>query len=212
MVYKPKMAREYGVYRRTHKNRAENTFADNNSAVENTGEIDTDCFDDNEEAPEVYEPYGESNLHAYFDGDDLSVTDNGKLIGKYRGRSGYDDYQDIRFTKVQNRGPLPEGDYMLYYDQLQEHVSPEFCTPHSSNWNCNTDAWGFERIPVTPEEGTETYGRDNFYVHGGKELKSAGCIDLGLQMPQFGGILKKYRQNIPLTVRYKTKFGKNNKK
>ncbi len=39
-------------------------------------------------------------------------------------------------------------------------------------------AWGDVRIPIEPEEGTDTFGRDRMYVHGGFIPGSAGCIDV----------------------------------
>jgi hypothetical protein len=32
---------------------------------------------------------------------------------------------------------------------------------------------------LKPEEGTNTYGRKNFMLHGGEKPGSAGCIDVG---------------------------------
>ncbi len=39
--------------------------------------------------------------------------------------------------------------------------------------------WGDWRVPIVPTKGTNTYGRDKFFLHGGFKAGSAGCIDIG---------------------------------
>ncbi len=47
----------------------------------------------------------------------------------------------------------------------------------------NIGDWGRWRIRLHPKRGTKSYGRDNFFLHGGSKPGSAGCIDFG------GGVL-----------------------
>ena len=42
---------------------------------------------------------------------------------------------------------------------------------------CVQGAWGNYRITIHPFTTTETYGRGGFFIHGGDQLGSAGCID-----------------------------------
>ncbi len=55
---------------------------------------------------------------------------------------------------------------------------------------------------LSPEK---RFGRDGFYLHGSYNgLGSAGCIDLGLEMPGFSRIIDVYGDDIPVTVKYKS--------
>lgn len=43
---------------------------------------------------------------------------------------------------------------------------------------------------MSPIDGTNTYGRSGFFMHGGRYSGSAGCIDIG------GGLHGSYHTNI----------------
>ena len=45
--------------------------------------------------------------------------------------------------------------------------------------------WGNHRAKITSKEGTETYGRSGFFIHGGSIEGSMGCIDLSDEMDDF---------------------------
>ena len=74
------------------------------------------------------------------------------------------------------------------------NVSVEFGSPEKDNWfsaafrnlkyNYLQD-WRSHRIPLTSSQGTETFGRNGFYIHGGSRPGSAGCIDIGKDMNAF---------------------------
>ena len=63
--------------------------------------------------------------------------------------------------------------------------------------------WGDYGWSLHPEPRTETYGRSGFFIHGGSEWGSAGCIDLtngDAELSTFlGGLCNCY---IPVTVKY----------
>jgi RHS repeat-associated protein len=67
------------------------------------------------------------------------------------------------------RGPTPPG---IYYVNAKE-ISPagffrKYIDPRD---------WGDYRVPLHPLAGTNTYGRNNFFIHGGlKRPGSEGCI------------------------------------
>lgn len=42
-----------------------------------------------------------------------------------------------------------------------------------------TGDWGDYRVPLHPNDGANTFGRDGFFMHGGDDPGSAGCIDVG---------------------------------
>ena len=66
-------------------------------------------------------------------------------------------------------GPIPPGTYSL---------DPRLIT--EGGWlRERTGDWGRYRVPLIPKPETETFGRDRFFLHGGKNPGSAGCIDVG---------------------------------
>jgi hypothetical protein len=38
--------------------------------------------------------------------------------------------------------------------------------------------WGHKRVELHPDSSTQTYGRGNFFIHGGWSPGSGGCITL----------------------------------
>ena len=47
------------------------------------------------------------------------------------------------------------------------------------------------------------YGRGDFYIHGGNEPGSKGCIDLTDHNQDFYMFLRLYKRNMKLIVKYK---------
>ena len=61
---------------------------------------------------------------------------------------------------------------------------------------------GNHRIWLYSLEGTNTFGRDGFSLHGGKFLGSAGCVDLGYGIDSFIDQYKKNGRDLTLKVQY----------
>jgi hypothetical protein len=91
------------------------------------------------------------------------------------------DYS-VASQKEKGVGPIPEGKYWINPAELWENAWYKFWDP--------TDAWGNYRITIHPYPGTEVYGRGGFFIHGGAEPGSAGCIDLTSAMNDFVKFLK----------------------
>ncbi len=160
------------------------------SMIQTVKQPETQDYDYNEKNNHI-------NLISDFDGEYITIRNNDEIIGKYRAQSGQDNYQYINATDISNKGPIPEGEWVLKYDDFETDTSP---------YDGTQDHWGRERVYISPVSG-KRYDRTGFFLHGSYNgLGSAGCIDLGLQMPQFGGIMKKYKTDIPLTVKYNDKF------
>ena len=62
--------------------------------------------------------------------------------------------------------------------------------------------WWTSRVWLEPAKETNTYGRDNFSIHGGEEPGSAGCIDLTSEMPAFADWFKKNGKDLIIKVKY----------
>ena len=56
--------------------------------------------------------------------------------------------------------------------------------------------------PLEPSHKNEMYGRGNFYIHGGNEPGSEGCIDLTNKNQNFHTFLRLYKRDIKLIVKY----------
>jgi hypothetical protein len=127
-----------------------------------------------------------------------------------------------KFQKDKSEGPLPEGKY--YVERLQEQNRKDNSTlTQYYNYMFGDDkertnfhgsggkfAWGDYRMLINIPKGTNTYGRDSFYIHGGSIAGSSGCIDLTDEMEDFAktylSYLTKTKQpKLALSVKYKNK-------
>lgn len=131
------------------------------------------------------------------------------------------------FSKMKDAGPLPKGNYTvgpiesrkgntqeigaitaLWNKLLGKYDNvPQKDTTFQSESEYSRIGWGNFRAPIIPKPGTVTYGRDNFYIHGGSFEGSHGCIDLTNQMSDFAKyygtwLASTKKKNIPLTVNY----------
>jgi type VI secretion system (T6SS) effector TldE1-like protein len=121
-----------------------------------------------------------------FDGYYLKLHLGQRLTQAWHARSGSSgnkgvfDYTPAR-QSVKRGGPIPEGEYWIQPDELATRPSAlEFWR---GSWN--EAAWGEQRITVHPRPQTATLGRGGFFIHGGTNWGSAGCIDLTYGMTSF---------------------------
>jgi len=94
--------------------------------------------------------------------------------------------------KVKNEGPTPEGLYSISKSAFKpgsnESGLQNWDKLALSNklksfigrgtWPGGTDSWGHFRFQLN-NEGANTYGRKDMYLHGGTTWGSRGCIDCG---------------------------------
>jgi len=142
-----------------------------------------------------------SSLELFFDGSKL-IMKGGSKEYSYPAVSGKPT-KDGKFIynkeaqKGSFTGPIPEGVYWINPDQLW-----------TNRWykSASEDAWGEYRMTIHPFTTTETYKRGGFFIHGGKVLGSAGCIDLTSNIDTFVNDLQKEgaikKCQIHLTVKY----------
>ena len=110
----------------------------------------------------------------------LSVTSDSGIFYELNASSGYGSCLNnsaTRCEQAQYFGPIPEG---VYYVDPADLSDPNFIGDVRRRL---TGDWGDWRIRIKPSAMTNTYGRGNFFIHGGGTIGSAGCIDVG------GGIL-----------------------
>lgn len=145
----------------------------------------------------------ESNLsHVNFDGQCLQFIENGKITLQVPAMSGRTDYQNRKYQSLKNKGPIPEGKYKIKQSNIQkvENTILEQLGRGKSpgGWN----SWGKYRVWLDAFSSNNMYNREKLSIHGGKELGSAGCIDLGKNEMLFFDKLREYGKDIVLTVRY----------
>jgi RHS repeat-associated protein len=118
---------------------------------------------------------------------------------------------------VRNVGPIPEGRYSFNSANIQNwnnltgaNQAASWLSPIAQKlglgklgaWPGGTYAWGTQRVPLTPAAGTDTLGRSNFFIHGGAEPGSAGCIDLCRQAGDFFNAVAGTTGDIEVEVDY----------
>ena len=149
------------------------------------------------------------NAELNFDLKSLKVTDATYGIDmpglSWGATSGREGYQSSEFQSVADKGPIPEGSYML--GETQSYSSTSTWDRLKGNvglgkWPGGKDSWGDTRTWLTPMQGTNTFGRGNFSIHGGTTPGSAGCIDLTGKNNSFHNWLKSYGKPIKLNVKY----------
>ena len=132
----------------------------------------------------------EQNLFLLFDGSRL-LSSNGKLLlnavsgkpieedNKYQ--KFYDHYEKTSFRTfdysydrqgMADEGGIPQG---LYHIVVSEERSA-YSSPISHL--CGYPGWGKYAWSLHPDDNTNMRGRSGFFIHGGGESGSAGCIDL----------------------------------
>ena len=132
-----------------------------------------------------------------FDAVSGSPSDPGSYVDK-NGYLGFEpskvfefDFSKSRQSQA-DRGPTPEGLYSINKTQFKKGSNESGVQYWSdvpwakklrasigaSNWPGGTDSWGEVRWKLQPEN-VNTYGRNNFYLHGGTKWGSRGCIDCG---------------------------------
>jgi peptidoglycan hydrolase-like protein with peptidoglycan-binding domain len=132
-----------------------------------------------------------------------------------------------KFSKDKDAGPTPPGKYTVGPLQTREGDTESIGsisalwkiltgdlmnTPaegqyFTSNSDYSKIGWGNYRASIIPQSGTETYGRKNFYIHGGTLPGSHGCIDLTDEMDDFAKFYGTWlsithKKSIPLIVNY----------
>ncbi len=125
--------------------------------------------------------------------------------------SGKPDYQCKEYDSVKDKGPLPEGKWLVRQSQHQNfykdqskigQLKSEYGFGIMGGWPGGKDSWGNNRIWLEPAQGTDNKDRTNLSIHGGKEYGSKGCIDLTDRMDEFTDKFKKYGHDMILNVKY----------
>ncbi|WP_161937762.1 tlde1 domain-containing protein [Aquitalea pelogenes] len=147
-----------------------------------------------------------------FDGEILFWQEAGQER-KWTAYSGREGYWSPKFQNLRDKGPIPEGSYLLKQSEFYpwegtDSFSRLICFTgwlqlKLGKWpGCRT-AWGEQRITLIPQAHTNVHGRHGFAIHGGKSPESAGCVDLTNSMDSFAEYFQHYGKDMLLEVRYK---------
>lgn len=126
-----------------------------------------------------------------FDGSKVTLQENGNSIMSWPAVSGRRGTQGPEYQSYRDYGPLPQGSYRVNVSGLDKLIAPYDRGP----WAGDTPAWGKYRFWLKPSASTQTFGRDNFSIHGGWTPGSAGCIDLTSEMDDFTDLMQALGQD-----------------
>jgi len=146
--------------------------------------------------------------HIVFDGKNLKLIENDVVINSIPAVSGKNGFQDSSSQKMKNKGPIPEGVYLVKQKQLQsikdissyDRLKGKF---GFGTWPWLETAWGESRVWLLPANETNTYGRTGFSIHGGSFPVSIGCIDLTKRINDFKDWFTSGNKDVILNVDYK---------
>lgn len=128
-------------------------------------------------------------------------ADSGKPTGTDTTGQPVFDYSKERQT-LTSQGPIPEGSYWINPNEIGYNWGGVF--RRTTRWS--QSAWGSYRVTIHPARKTNTHCRGGFFIHGGRDRGSSGCIDLTSNIEQFAADLKKYTGggacSVPLQVIY----------
>lgn len=143
--------------------------------------------------------------YAKFDGKTLTIYQNGKVVASWNAVSGKPGYQSPEYQNAQSRGPIPEGIYVARQEKLQHITTYGLAAGliNKGTWPGSLYSWGSSRIPLEASTDTNTFDRGGFYVHGGWEPGSNGCIDLTSQMDDFTKWFENNGHDLIVNVKYK---------
>jgi len=112
-------------------------------------------------------------------------NDEGELVKMYPAFSGKPGSSKAD-ERIQDVGPIPQGRYFIRPSEAGENFEDDFggavragADGSGRDYCAPVTSWGQARVPIHPTDGTNTFNRGGFFLHGGDEIGSAGCIDIG---------------------------------
>jgi len=147
-----------------------------------------------------YEERMHPRYERHFNGSKLTLKENGNPIVSWPGVSGRAGTQGPEYQSYRDRGPLPQGGYRANMSEMERYEDTSAWDRikglgGGGKWPGGTTAWGHYRVWLEPDANTQTFGRDNFSIHGGLFPGSAGCIDLAGEMDDFADLMKALGQD-----------------
>ena len=142
--------------------------------------------------------------YAKFDGKTLTIYQDNKPIMSWEAVSGKEGFQSPKYQNLKSTGPIPEGTYVARQEKLQ-HITPYGLVAGIGNigtWPGSLYSWGGARVALEASKETNTYDRGGFFIHGGWEPGSNGCIDLTSKISEFAKWFENNGHDIIVNVEY----------
>ena len=112
-----------------------------------------------------------------YNGDTLIACQGGRAVQLgHPVFSGFEDCRGKDNQFIPGYGELPDGVYLINTEKTE--------TIDEESWY----SWGKKRVLLMPSKESETFGRNNLYLHGTEEpdkRRSGGCISLGTHIDEF---------------------------
>ncbi len=148
--------------------------------------------------------------YAVFDGKKFTLYENDKPITSWDAVSGAKGYQSPEYQHIKDKGTIPEGTYVARQSELQRMSPIDWVVGWSrllsedlgGKWPGSEYSWGSSRVWLEPSKETNTYGRDDFSIHGGWVSGSAGCIDLTSNIDNFVALFEVLGNDLIIKVEY----------
>jgi hypothetical protein len=137
-----------------------------------------------------------------FNGTELVIyDDNYKIIFRVPAYSGKPSSSKLDQDKV-NYGPIPEGTYLIYPAEVGNASYLPWTWPGADYPFWDWGAWGSKRVPLHAHPANPVTDRSGFFLHGGSDIGSAGCVDIGFNDARVIGALADAGHQTALIVTY----------
>ena len=146
--------------------------------------------------------------YAVFDGKRFTLYIDNKPVISWEAVSGRSGYQSPEYQDQKSTGPIPEGTYVARQEKLQFMSATDWLVGWTTKvtdrgaWPGSSMSWGSSRVWLEPAKETNTYGRDNFSIHGGWAPGSAGCIDMTSNIKNFVALFEFVGKDLIVEVKY----------
>ncbi len=146
--------------------------------------------------------------YAVFDGKKFTLYLDNKPSISWDAVSGRSGYQSPEYQDQKSTGPIPEGMYVARQEKLQFMSATDWLVGWTTKvtdrgaWPGSSMSWGSSRVWLEPSKETNTYGRDNFSIHGGWAPGSAGCIDMTSNIKNFVALFEFVGKDLIVEVKY----------
>lgn len=151
-----------------------------------------------------------------------SYGQTGMLIAKYKASSDLPAYQQLRNTNQNDAGSVPKGKYWIFLMPNPNRINqsdkksdkslsgkdekikktPAFTT-NERGQTIIYPGWGNTRAGLFPDKTTNTFGRNNFYLHDSQKGSSQGCIETNAQIFNLLNGVRQSFTKVALMVDYK---------
>jgi len=139
----------------------------------------------------------------FFQGNLLQWLSESGTIESWKAISGIPVAGSTQTDKQNSKdeGPIPEGWWYVDPSESMSIIRPENIVDFL-RWIYKDKSYGGWYTPIHPLDGTETYGRDGFQIHGGWDFGSIGCVDLATGIRDFSSKFETHNKVMLLHVEY----------